>query len=94
MVALRLALLVAVAVFPPALNLQPQRGLLVDVVVRQGAVVLQLLAGEDEVLLLWREALLVANFLLDTLDGVASEDLQRDGALWHRDIDAHSTDIT
>ena len=37
---------------------QVQRGLLLDVVVGQGAAVLQLLAGKDEALLVRRDALL------------------------------------
>jgi len=38
---------------------QVQRRLLLDVVVRQRAAVLELLAGEDQALLVWRDALLV-----------------------------------
>jgi hypothetical protein len=40
---------------------QVQRGLLLDVVVGQGAAVLQLLAGKDEALLVRRDALLLQN---------------------------------
>jgi hypothetical protein len=48
-----------------------QRGLLLDVVVGERAAVLELLAREDQVLLVGRDALLVLNFLLHVLDGVA-----------------------
>ena len=45
-------------------------GLLLDVVARQGATVHQLLAGEDQALLVSRDAFIVLDFLLDILDGV------------------------
>ena len=54
-------------------------GLFLDVVVRQGAAVLKLLAGEDETLLVWGNALLVLDLGLDILDGVRGLDLQGDG---------------
>jgi hypothetical protein len=41
-----------------------ESGLLLDVVVAQGAAVLELLAGEDEALLVWRDAFLVWNIQL------------------------------
>jgi hypothetical protein len=50
---------------------QVQRGLLLDVVVGERAPVLQLLAREDEALLVGRDALLVLNLLFHVLDGVA-----------------------
>ena len=50
---------------------QVQRGLLLDVVVGERAAVLQLLAREDEALLVGRDALLVLDLLLHVLDGVA-----------------------
>jgi hypothetical protein len=56
-----------------------ERGLLLDVVVRQGAAVLQLLAGEDEALLVRRDALLVLDLGLDVVDGVRALHLQSDG---------------
>merc|ERR1711916_352438 len=43
---------------------QVEGGLLLDVVVRERAAVLQLLAGEDEALLIRGDALLVLNLLL------------------------------
>jgi hypothetical protein len=48
-----------------------QRRLLLDVVVGERAAVLQLLAREDQALLVGRDALLVLDFLLHVLDGVA-----------------------
>ena len=50
---------------------QVQGRLLLDVVVRQRAPVLQLLPREDEALLVRRDALLVLDLLLHVLDGVA-----------------------
>jgi hypothetical protein len=54
-------------------------GSLEDVVVAQGAAVLELLAGEDEALLFRRDALLVLDLLLHVLDGVRRLHVQRDG---------------
>ena len=56
-----------------------QRGLLLDVVVRERAAVLQLLAGKDEALLVRGDALLVLDLGLDAVDGVAGLHLQSDG---------------
>ena len=44
---------------------QVERGLLLDVVVRQGAAVLELLPREDQALLVGRDALLVLDLGLD-----------------------------
>ena len=49
---------------------QVQRALLLDVVVGESAAVLQLLAGEDEALLVWGDALLVLDLGLYVLNGV------------------------
>merc|ERR1719362_1418852 len=49
---------------------QVQRRLLLDVVVRQRAAILELLAREDQTLLLGRDALLVLDLGLHVLDGV------------------------
>jgi hypothetical protein len=54
-------------------------GLLLDVVVRESAAVLELLAGEDEALLIRRDAFLVLNLLLDVVDAVVGLHLERDG---------------
>jgi len=67
-------------------------GLLLDVVVRKSATILELLAGEDETLLIWRDALLVLDLGLDVLDGVRGLDLERDGLAGKSlDEDLHST---
>ena len=58
---------------------QVKRRLLLDVVVSQGAAVLQLLAREDEALLVRGDALLVLDLGLDIVDGVRRLDLERDG---------------
>jgi len=47
-----------------------ERGLLLDIVVRQGATILQLLPGKDQALLVWRDAFLVLNLGLDIVNGV------------------------
>ena len=56
-----------------------QRRFLLDVVIGQGATVLQLLAGKDQALLVRRDALLVLNLLLNRLDCVARVNVERDG---------------
>ena len=58
---------------------QVQGGLLLNVVVRQRATILQLLAGEDQTLLLRRNALLVLDLGLHILNRVRGLDLQGDG---------------
>jgi len=71
---------------------QVEGGLLLDVVVGKGAAVLQLLAGEDEPLLVRRDALLVLDFRLHVLDGVAGLHVERDGLARQRlDEDLHAT---
>lgn len=56
-----------------------QRGFLLNIVIRQGAAVLELLSGEDETLLIGRDSLLILNFGLDIVDGVTGLYIQRDG---------------
>ena len=56
-----------------------ERRLLLDVVVAERAAVLELLAREDQALLVRRDALLVLDFLFDVVDGVRRLDVQRDG---------------
>ena len=56
-----------------------ERGLLLDVVVAQRAAIFELLAREDEALLVGRDALLVLDLLLDVVDRVARLDIERDG---------------
>eukprot|EP01105_Mastigella_eilhardi_P026337 TRINITY_DN754_c0_g1_i2.p1 TRINITY_DN754_c0_g1~~TRINITY_DN754_c0_g1_i2.p1 ORF type:complete len:160 (+),score=7.77 TRINITY_DN754_c0_g1_i2:12-491(+) len=55
-----------------------QRRLLLDVVVRERAPILKLLAGKNETLLVWGDALLVLDLLLHVLDGVRGLDLEGD----------------
>ena len=56
-----------------------QGRLLLDVVVREGAAVLELLAREDQALLVRRNALLVLDLLLHVLDGVRGLHVEGDG---------------
>mmetsp|Transcript_11628 Transcript_11628/g.33473 ORF Transcript_11628/g.33473 Transcript_11628/m.33473 type:complete len:217 (+) Transcript_11628:1088-1738(+) len=58
---------------------QVQRGFLLDVVVTQGASVLQLLSGKDETLLVGRNPLLVLDLGFDIVDGVRGFHVQGDG---------------
>ena len=70
-----------------------ERGLLLNVVVRKGTSVLELLAREDESLLVGRDALLVLDLRLDVLDRVAGLDVQGDGLAGeglHEDLHAAS----
>ena len=53
--------------------------LLLDVVVGEGAAILELLAGEDETLLVRRNALLVLDLALHIVDCVRGLDLKGDG---------------
>merc|ERR1712062_26290 len=53
--------------------------LLLDVVVGESSSVLQLLAGEDQPLLIWGDSLLVLDLGLDVLDGVRGLHLEGDG---------------
>jgi len=55
-----------------------QRRLLLDVVVGEGAAILELLAGEDEALLVGRDALLVLDLGLDVVDRVRRLNLEGD----------------
>ena len=56
-----------------------ERGLLLDVVVGEGASVLELLAGEDEALLVGGDTLLVLNFGLHVVNGVGALHVQSNG---------------
>ena len=58
---------------------QVERGLLLDVVVSQGAAVFELLTREDQTLLIRRDALLVLNLRLDVVNRVRGLDFKRDG---------------
>ena len=63
----------------PATTEAEDRRLVLHAVVREGAAVLELLASEDEALLIRRDALLVLDLCLDVLDGVGADDLKCDG---------------
>ena len=54
-------------------------GLLLNVVVSKGASFLELLAGEDEALLVWGNALLILDLRLHIVDGVGGLHLKGDG---------------
>jgi len=58
---------------------QVEGGLLLDVVVGQGAAVFQLLTGEDQTLLIRRDALLVLDLGLHVLDRVGTLDIEGNG---------------
>jgi hypothetical protein len=53
-------------------------GLLLDVVIGQGTAILELLAGEDQALLVWGNAFLVLDLALDIVDGVRRLHLEGD----------------
>jgi len=53
--------------------------LLLDVVVRKGSAILELLSSEDESLLVRGDTLLVLDLGLDVVDRVRGLDLERDG---------------
>ena len=58
---------------------QVEGGFLLDVVIGEGPAILQLLAGEDEALLIRGNAFLVLDLLLDVLDSVRGFNLKCDG---------------
>jgi len=69
--------------------------LLLNVVVGQSATIFQLLASEDQTLLVGRDSFFVLDLGLDVFDGVAWLDLQSDGLASQRlDEDLHSTTET
>merc|ERR1712180_223796 len=55
---------------------QVQSGLLLDVVVREGATILKLFAGKDQSLLIWGNALFILNLSFDIFNGVRRFNLQ------------------
>jgi len=55
---------------------QMESRLLLNVVVREGATIHQLLSSEDQTLLIWGNSLLVLDLGLDVLDGVRGLDIQ------------------
>lgn len=56
-----------------------ERRLLLDVVIRKGAVILQLLARKNQTLLVGRDSFLVLNLLLDVGDLITALSIQRNG---------------
>jgi hypothetical protein len=54
-------------------------GLLLNVIIRESATVLELLASKDQALLVRRDALLVLNLALDIVDGIRGFNLEGDG---------------
>lgn len=57
--------------------------LLLDVVIGEGAAILKLLSGENQALLIRRDALLVLNLRLDIVDGIRGLNLEGDGLARH-----------
>ena len=55
-----------------------ERGLLLNVVIRKSATVLELLSSENQTLLIWGDSLLVLNLSLHVLDGVRGLDVESD----------------
>merc|ERR1711909_153724 len=56
-----------------------QSGLLLDVIVREGAAILKLFASKDQPLLVWGNAFLVLDLSLDIFNGVRWLNLKGDG---------------
>jgi hypothetical protein len=63
---------------PAQTQYEMQRALLMDVVVRKRAATFQLLAGEDESLMVGRDVFLVLDLGLDVVDRVGGLDLKGD----------------
>jgi len=69
-----------------------ERAFLLDIVIRKGLAILQLLACKDESLLVRRNALLVLNLLLYIFNGIRRLCIKRNGLASERfDEDLHST---
>jgi len=74
---------------------QVKGGFLLDVVVGEGAAILELLSGKDQTLLVWWDALLVLNLGLDIVDCVGRLNLEGDGlASQGLDEDLHTATET
>ncbi len=56
-----------------------ESALLLDVVIGEGTAVFELLAREDQALLIRRDAFLVLDLALDVVDGIRALDLEGDG---------------
>jgi hypothetical protein len=71
---------------------QVKSGLLLNVVIREGATVFKLLSSEDETLLIWGDTLFVLDLSLDVLDGVGWLNIKGDGLPGEGlDEDLHTT---
>merc|ERR1719245_1130612 len=71
---------------------QMESGLLLDVVVRQSAAILELLASEDQTLLIWGNAFLILDFCFYVLNGVGRLDFKCDSlASQGLDKDLHTS---
>merc|ERR1712146_657163 len=67
-------------------------GFLLDVVVRKGSAILELLTSEDESLLIWGNTLFVLDLGLDILNGVSGLNIKGDGLTSEGlDEDLHTT---
>ena len=67
-------------------------GLLLDVVIRKGSAVFELLTSEDESLLIWWNSFLVLDLGLDILNGVCWLNVKSDGFTSQGlDEDLHTT---
>ena len=63
-----------------------------DVVVREGSAVLELLSSEDKSLLIWRDTFLVLDLGFDVLNGVSWLNVEGDGLTGKGlDEDLHTT---
>ena len=62
-----------------------ESGLLLNVIIRESATVLELLASKDQALLVRRDALLVLNLALDVVVGIRGLNLEGDGLAGHCD---------
>lgn len=72
-----------------------ERRLLLDIIIRKGAPIFELLASKDKTLLIWWDAFLVLNLRLHVVNRVRRLDLQRDGlARKGLDKDLHTTTET
>lgn len=63
----------------PIQSNKPGKSYLLDIIIAQGATILKLLSGENQPLLVGRDALLVLDLGLDVVDGVARLDIEGNG---------------
>ena len=72
-----------------------KRALLLNIIVRECAPILELLAGKNETLLIRRDALFVLNLGLDVVNGVRGLNLERDSLAGESlDEDLHASTET